>query len=377
MNKWIKRVVPTLLVAAQFLVIPTVSAGSLEDIQNKKETVKVELNQVQKELNQKLTEASNITATLDELAEEIKKEEIVIEQTEEEIIEQEDVVEKRYEHTAEQLKAMQKSEVNHNIVLGLFQAESLSDFINRLYAASVLTSANEGYLNEANLEYEKLNNLKEELVVVKEELDIKKSETLQQKAILDETLASLKATLTNNQKKLNQLSAEEAEIEAEIKARAEAEAAEAAAAAKVKAAEVAEVKKEESSQPAKSVKTTSNESKSVSSSEEKVVSSNESAPAETNTGSWMNFQSTGYSTQQPGLSTHTATGINLLVNPRVIAVDPSQIPLGSLVEVQGMGVYVAGDTGGAIKGRIIDVHFPTVGEALSWGRRSVNIRIIN
>lgn len=90
----------------------------------------------------------------------------------------------------------------------------------------------------------------------------------------------------------------------------------------------------------------------------------------------MSFQATGYSTQQPGLSTHTATGINLLVNPRVIAVDPRQIPLGSLVEVQGMGVYVAGDTGGAIKGRIIDIHFSTVREALNWGRRSVNIRII-
>lgn len=91
----------------------------------------------------------------------------------------------------------------------------------------------------------------------------------------------------------------------------------------------------------------------------------------------MTFQSTGYSTQQPGLSTHTATGIDLRVNPRVIAVDPSQIPLGSLVEIQGLGVYVAGDTGGAINGRIIDIHYPTVSQALNWGRRNVKIRIIN
>lgn len=91
----------------------------------------------------------------------------------------------------------------------------------------------------------------------------------------------------------------------------------------------------------------------------------------------MSVQATGYSTQQPGLSTHTATGIDLRVNSRVIAVDPRIIPLGSLVEVQGMGVYVAGDTGGAIKGRIIDIHYPTVSQALNWGRRNVNIRIIN
>ena len=91
----------------------------------------------------------------------------------------------------------------------------------------------------------------------------------------------------------------------------------------------------------------------------------------------MTVQATGYSTQQPGLSTRTATGIDLRVNPRVIAVDPSVIPLGSLVEVQGLGVYVAGDTGGAINGRIIDIHYPTVSQALSWGRRNVKVRIVN
>ena len=46
------------------------------------------------------------------------------------------------------------------------------------------------------------------------------------------------------------------------------------------------------------------------------------------------------------------TGINLRANPnlKVIAVDPSVIPLGSKVWVEGYGYAVAGDTGGAIKG---------------------------
>ena len=96
-----------------------------------------------------------------------------------------------------------------------------------------------------------------------------------------------------------------------------------------------------------------------------------------NAGQWMTFQATGYSTQQPGLSTHTRMGIDLRINPRVIAVDPRVIPLGTMVEVQGLGVYIAGDTGSAIKGNIIDIHYPTVGEALNWGRRNVKIRILN
>ena len=55
---------------------------------------------------------------------------------------------------------------------------------------------------------------------------------------------------------------------------------------------------------------------------------------------------------------------------RTIAVDPRVIPLGSKVWIEGEGVHVAEDTGGAIKGNIIDLY---VGEsratAFRWGRQ--------
>ena len=94
-------------------------------------------------------------------------------------------------------------------------------------------------------------------------------------------------------------------------------------------------------------------------------------------GRTLNVQATGYSYNEPGLSPYTATGIDLRKNPTVIAVDPSVIPLGSLVEVPGYGIAIAGDTGGAIKGNIIDLHFTTVDQANQWGRRNVTIRILN
>ena len=53
------------------------------------------------------------------------------------------------------------------------------------------------------------------------------------------------------------------------------------------------------------------------------------------------------------------------------------IPLGSLVEIPGYGVAIAGDTGSAIKGNIIDLHFVNVNDALQWGRRTVTIKILN
>ncbi|MBE6050044.1 MAG: DUF348 domain-containing protein [Clostridium sp.] len=76
----------------------------------------------------------------------------------------------------------------------------------------------------------------------------------------------------------------------------------------------------------------------------------------------------------------TATGKSVSYNPggiSTIAVDPRVIPLGSLVEVSGYGLAVASDTGGLIKGNIIDVYFNSASECSSWGRKynvEVNIR---
>lgn len=63
-------------------------------------------------------------------------------------------------------------------------------------------------------------------------------------------------------------------------------------------------------------------------------------------------------------------------NPTVIAVDSSVSILGSLIEVPGYGVAIAGDTGSAIKGNKIDLHFVSVDQANQWGRRTVTIKIL-
>lgn len=73
----------------------------------------------------------------------------------------------------------------------------------------------------------------------------------------------------------------------------------------------------------------------------------------------------------------TATGIHLQGSSKVIAVDPSVIPLGSKVWVEGYGEAIAGDTGGAIKGKKIDVYFSSSSACYSWGNRTVQIKILN
>jgi 3D (Asp-Asp-Asp) domain-containing protein/LysM repeat protein len=91
------------------------------------------------------------------------------------------------------------------------------------------------------------------------------------------------------------------------------------------------------------------------------------------------MEATAYTASCEGCSGITATGIDLRANPdlKVISVDPSVIPLGSKVYVEGYGEAIAGDTGGAIKGNKIDVFIPSKEEAIQFGRKQVEVTILN
>lgn len=92
------------------------------------------------------------------------------------------------------------------------------------------------------------------------------------------------------------------------------------------------------------------------------------------TGTAQTFRATAY--------THTGSRTCTGVWPRVgmIAVDPRVIPLNSTVYIEFPkpysylnGNYKAADTGGAIKGNIIDVFFETEQQCRKFGRRQVKV----
>lgn len=89
--------------------------------------------------------------------------------------------------------------------------------------------------------------------------------------------------------------------------------------------------------------------------------------------------STAYTASCKGCSGVTSTGVDLKSNPgaKIIAVDPSVIPMGSKVYVEGYGYAVAADKGGAIKGNRIDVFFSSKDDAYRWGVKKVKIRVLN
>jgi 3D (Asp-Asp-Asp) domain-containing protein/peptidoglycan hydrolase CwlO-like protein len=74
-------------------------------------------------------------------------------------------------------------------------------------------------------------------------------------------------------------------------------------------------------------------------------------------------------------SLHGGTASGLPTGPGVVAVDPTVIPLGTRMVIPGYGPGIAADTGTAIKGLRIDLWFPTLRQAESWGRRTVTITL--
>jgi peptidoglycan DL-endopeptidase CwlO len=90
-------------------------------------------------------------------------------------------------------------------------------------------------------------------------------------------------------------------------------------------------------------------------------------PSDTGTGT-LTVTATAYTLQGT-----TATGAP--VGYGVVAVDPSVIPLGTRMTIPGYGEGVAADTGGAIRGAVIDLWFPTAAQAAAWGRRTVTITL--
>lgn len=98
------------------------------------------------------------------------------------------------------------------------------------------------------------------------------------------------------------------------------------------------------------------------------------APASTpQGGQTLTMEATAY--DAVSLGGLTASGYRVTsTGERVIAVDPSVIPMGSRVHVSGYGDAIAVDTGGAIQGHIIDLNMSTA-DAIQWGRRTVTVTI--
>jgi 3D (Asp-Asp-Asp) domain-containing protein len=83
----------------------------------------------------------------------------------------------------------------------------------------------------------------------------------------------------------------------------------------------------------------------------------------------MAFRATAYC-----LKGKTATGG--AVRRGIVAADPRVLPLGSRIQLSAgaySGTYTVADTGGAVRGRILDIWVSSCSEAIRFGRKSVMV----
>lgn len=104
------------------------------------------------------------------------------------------------------------------------------------------------------------------------------------------------------------------------------------------------------------------------------VSSMEMAKSHGQVKQVLTMEATAYLPTDGGGDGITASGIQ--AKHGVVAVDPNVIPLGTKLYIPGYGEALAADTGGDIVGSRIDVVMEDYGEAMQFGRRTVEVYVL-
>lgn len=355
----IKKAVLLVLISILFNLRAAAVAGlcdSVADIQAKQESVKKQLDQNSNELSGKMDEINQVYQKLSDLEGKKKETEQRITQTQTKLQQAQQEKKNRVRDAKERLCELQKRQGTNTSLSILEKSTSLTQWLRSMIALQRLQSVYNDSLAAVKQSIVDISQAKEQLQGYQSNLASQERQVNDQKAVLDSQMSDLKKKIADGQSEMKQL----ADREQQAKAMEEAQ---------KKAAEEEAQKQQQASNQKQQVQQTST----------KTVDNSEAATsAENVSGSkTLTMSATAYSTEANGMGTYSATGINLKQHPSCVAVDPSVIPLGSIIWVSGYGVSVAGDTGTAIKGNIIDLHFATVAQSMAWGRRTVTVKILN
>lgn len=282
-------------------------------------------------------------------------------------------LEQKKELLAQRLQALQVSDFVHNAVSQLLQSTSVTNFIQRFLSIQDLLHSDSDAIRDLKDTTDQLAQTQATLDDREEQLLVTQQNLTSQTEQFSARIASLKQLIQENKDALLTVKQEQvAAVQAQ-------EAAVSTAATVAKPTDPATTRNTQvtdtTQQPTTASTTTASPQASVAE-PPKAPTMPADPVSSVTTGKTLTVVATGYSYTQPGLSNYTATGIDLRTTSNVIAVDPSVIPLGSIVEIPGYGIAIAGDTGGDIKGNRIDLHYNSVDQALVFGRQQLTIRIV-
>ena len=279
------------------------------------------------------------------------------------------------------VRTMYKTNMSSNILVSVITSKNITDLFSRVQAISKILSTDKEILSD-------INNKKNELDLTIKNLNTKNSELATLKNIIEEDLKTIENKKSEQEKYLEQLNSEKESAFAIIEENEKILISDSLAIANSSSASTSELQNAIDS--LKSYIPLLNSSKiinmardGISNAESRINELNKpivdnSADIATGTIGNVVKTLTMESTAYYGHGT-TALGLKPVRNPNglsTIAVDPNVIPLGTKVYVSGYGLAIAADTGGAIKGNIIDVFLNSYEECYSWGRRQVTVQIL-
>ena len=369
------------LLLFQLIAPMAVSADTIDSLTKEENQLQQQSQAISQEVQSALTQVNETYQAVETLKSDIAENEARLVETKEEISQTQEAIERRKEVVAERLRQLQVNRVNENKLFVLLESSSLQELINGVYAITLFQNAEKEAVESLESETAKLETLEATMEETQANLTQNQAALEEEAATFETRVQALQEQLATNQAALttiaNSKAVELARIEAEAAAQKQAEA---------DAKKAAEEAQKEQTQTNVNQNPSTNQS--VSKPSTTTPSTPQPAPSveetpvvedkPTSTGKVLYMESTAYSYTEPGSSYYTALGIDLRQNSQVVAVDPNVIPLGTLVEVEGYGIALAADTGGAIKGNILDVHLGSVEACRQWGRRfNVKVTILD
>ncbi|WP_338844018.1 3D domain-containing protein [Clostridium perfringens] len=402
-----KRILSALIAMA--ISISATHVVFADTVNDKKSTIqenKVKYSQLDNEvisLNSQVSKLNNeiedLNAKLEDNKAKMKDTEENLKETESKVSTLKTEIDEKQSVLGKRMRAMYKSKDSMNPVVFLLKSEDLSDLITRIDALARVTALDKNLIQSLDEQKDSLNSdikklerdkaeLKELKASTEESLKTLDSKKIEEQKKIDElnkqkeavlevikenemSLISHSVSVINSSSSINELESAVSTLN-QLIPQLNIDSVKEAANNSVQAAKnkIESLKAEEAKKAEEAAKNNAENSSNT-------TSSNNSSSQPSSDGKYkktLSMEATAYSG-----GTLTAMGLKPVRDPggiSTIAVDPSVIPLGSKVYIPGYGYAIASDTGGVIKGNIIDLYMNSHDECISWGRRQVTLHIV-
>ncbi|EIA17379.1 hypothetical protein JJB52_07330 [Clostridium perfringens] len=402
-----KRILSALIAMA--ISISATHVVFADTVNDKKSTIqenKVKYSQLDNEvisLNSQVSKLNNeiedLNAKLEDNKAKMKDTEENLKETESKVSTLKTEIDEKQSVLGKRMRAMYKSKDSMNPVVFLLKSEDLSDLITRIDALARVTALDKNLIQSLDEQKDSLNSdikklerdkakLKELKSSTEESLKTLDSKKIEEQKKIDElnkqkeavlevikenemSLISHSVSVINSSSSINELESAVSTLN-QLIPQLNIDSVKEAANNSVQAA-----KNKIESLKAEEAKKAEEVAKNNAANSSNTTSSNNSSSQPSSDGKYkktLSMEATAYSG-----GTLTAMGLKPVRDPggiSTIAVDPSVIPLGSKVYIPGYGYAIASDTGGVIKGNIIDLYMNSHDECISWGRRQVTLHIV-